>query len=83
MMNNLLNNLKVAGLSYSPKTITESNLEVPFSEFVCFVVIVNNQYKVFTYNKNNNIIDESKWYKRSKYIVNYIKKYATNYYKNM
>lgn len=51
---------------------TNSRIEVPFEDCSCSIVTVNNHYKVYVFNKDNDIIKESKWYKRAKYTVNYI-----------
>ncbi len=79
MMNSLLNSFKEVGYLPNGNSITETSLEVPFQNFTCFVTIVNNQYKVFVYDTDNNVIDESKWYKRSIYVAKYVKKYAMNF----
>ena len=53
--------------------IDNGRIEIPFIENDCSIITVNNQYKVYTFEKNTcNIISESKWYKRPIYVVKYI-----------
>lgn len=73
MMNIFVNMLNEKGYHY---TCTENTIEIRYCGCTILIMFINGQCKVYKYDLDNNIIDESKWYKRLSYAYKYILKVA-------
>ncbi len=59
--------------NYYYEIANNSRVELPFIFQDCSIVVVNNQYKVYIFEKGTcNITNESKWYKYPSYAIKYI-----------
>ena len=59
--------------NYYYEIANNSRLELPFIFQDCSIVVVNNQYKVYIFEKGTcNITNESKWYRYPSYVIKYI-----------
>lgn len=59
--------------NYRYEIANNTRLEIPFISQDCSIIVVNNQYKVYIFEKDTcNIINESRWYKYPSYTIKYI-----------
>lgn len=59
--------------NYYYEFANDSRLELPFIFQDCSIIVVNNQYKVYIFEKGtSNITNESRWYKYPSYVIKYI-----------
>ena len=64
MLNKLME--KINSYFYTIETNNNSTtIEIEFKEYSMVFMVINNQCKIFKFDLDNNIIDESKWYKRA------------------
>lgn len=73
LFNKFMDMLNEKGYHY---VSTESTCTIEIRYCACTIVImfINNQCKIYKYDLNDNIVDESKWYKRISYAWKYILK---------
>lgn len=59
--------------NYYYEIANNTRLELPFIFQDCSIIVANNQYKVYIFEKGTcNITNESRWYKYPSYVIKYI-----------
>lgn len=71
LFNKFMDMLNEKGYHYA---CTENTIEIKYCACTILIMFINGQCKVYKYDLDNNIIDESKWYKRIGYAWKYILK---------